>query len=165
MDIEFQDTSISEKAVFYKDSGHSFDALLFYGHEFSLIIFDIMLFSFVDLFAQDFLLAGIVTFFVGKVNHKHERSETLSYTSLNISDSDDGPSIRREIQLGQKDFDWQAVSYLESVRKYQRIWWRLVNDAMIWTNKLILYLYPNIVTFALYKLYTVFNVNFVTSIK
>lgn len=105
MDIEFQDTSISEKAVFYKDSGHSFDALLFYGHEFSLIIFDIMLFSFVDLFAQDFLLAGIVTFFVGKVNHKHERSETLSYTSLNISDSDDGPSIRREIQLGQKDFD------------------------------------------------------------
>ena len=67
MDIEFQDTSISEKAVFYKDSGHSFDALLFYGHEFSLIIFDIMLFSFVDLFAQDFLLAGIVTFFVGKV--------------------------------------------------------------------------------------------------
>ena len=70
MDIEFQDTSISEKAVFYKDSGHSFDALLFYGHEFSLIIFDIMLFSFVDLFAQDFLLAGIVTFFVGKVKSK-----------------------------------------------------------------------------------------------
>ena len=106
MDIEFQDTSISEKAVFYKDSGHSFDALLFYGHEFSLIIFDIMLFSFVDLFAQDFLLAGIVTFFVGKVNlKKHERSETLSYISLNISDSDDGSSIRREIQLGQKDFD------------------------------------------------------------
>ena len=67
MDIEFQDSSISEKAVFYKDSGHSFDALLFYGHEFSLIIFDIMIFSFVDLFARDFLLAGIVTFFVGKV--------------------------------------------------------------------------------------------------
>ena len=54
--------------VFFIDSGHSFDALLFYGHEFSLIIFDIMVFSFVDLFAEDFLLAGIVTFFVGKVN-------------------------------------------------------------------------------------------------
>ena len=76
MDIEFQDTSISEKAVFYKDSGHSFDALLFYGHEFSLIIFDIMLFSFVDLFAQDFLLAGIVTFFVGKVKLK-SRSQSF----------------------------------------------------------------------------------------
>lgn len=69
MDIEFQDTSVAEKAVFYKDSGHSFDAILFYGHEFSLVIFDIMVFSFVDLFAQDFLLAAIVTFFVGKVIH------------------------------------------------------------------------------------------------
>ena len=86
MDIEFQDTSISEKAVFYKDSGHSFDALLFYGHEFSLIIFDIMLFSFVDLFAQDFLLAGIVTFFVGKVkltNTSVDRAFTyISYFRL-----------------------------------------------------------------------------------
>jgi meckelin len=51
----------------FSDSGHSFDAILFYGHEFSLIIFDIMVFSFVDLFAEDFLLAAIVTFFVGKV--------------------------------------------------------------------------------------------------
>ena len=68
MDIEFQDTSISEKAIFFKDSGHSFDAVLFYGHEFSLVIFDIMVFSFVDLFAQDFLLAGIVTFLVAKVS-------------------------------------------------------------------------------------------------
>ena len=68
MDIEFHDNSISEKAIFYKDCGHSFDSLIFYGHEFTLIIFDIMVFSFVDLFAQDFLLAAIVTFFVGKVS-------------------------------------------------------------------------------------------------
>ena len=82
MDIEFQDTSISEKAVFYKDSGHSFDALLFYGHEFSLIIFDIMLFSFVDLFAQDFLLAGIVTFFVGKVKSKSKSQSFHLHSSF-----------------------------------------------------------------------------------
>jgi meckelin len=58
------------KILFFviSDSGHSFDAVLLYGHEFSLIIFDIMVFSFVDLFAQDFLLAAIVTYFVGKVN-------------------------------------------------------------------------------------------------
>ena len=66
--FKFQDTSITDKAIFYKDSGHSFDALLFYGHEFTLLTFDIMIFSFVDLFVQNFLLAGIVTYFVGKVN-------------------------------------------------------------------------------------------------
>lgn len=53
--------------TYLSDSGHSFDAILFYGHEFTLIIFDIMVFSFVDLFTQDFLVAAIVTYFVGKV--------------------------------------------------------------------------------------------------
>ena len=71
MDIEFQDTSVTDKAIFYKDSGHSFDALLFYGHELTLITFDIMVFSFVDLFVQNFLLAAIVTYFVGKVLLKY----------------------------------------------------------------------------------------------
>ena len=41
--------------------------MLLYGHEFSLTVFDMMIFIFVDLFAQDFLLAGIVTYFVGEV--------------------------------------------------------------------------------------------------
>ena len=68
--FKFQDTSITDKAIFYKDSGHSFDALLFYGHEFTLLTFDIMIFSFVDLFVQNFLLAGIVTYFVGKVSNQ-----------------------------------------------------------------------------------------------
>ena len=78
MDIEFHDNSISEKAIFYKDCGHSFDSLIFYGHEFTLIIFDIMVFSFVDLFAQDFLLAAIVTFFVGKVSDPNRYWTILS---------------------------------------------------------------------------------------
>ena len=68
--FKLQDTSITDKAIFYKDSGHSFDALLFYGHEFTLLTFDIMIFSFVDLFVQNFLLAGIVTYFVGKVSNQ-----------------------------------------------------------------------------------------------
>ena len=42
--------------------------MLLYGHEFSLTVFDMMVFVFVDLFAQDFLLAGIVTYFVAEVN-------------------------------------------------------------------------------------------------
>ena len=49
------------------DKGHSFDALLLYGHEFSLTIFDILVFSFVDLMVQDYLVAAIIAYFVGKV--------------------------------------------------------------------------------------------------
>ena len=67
LDVEFQDATITEKAVFYSDSGHSFDAVLLYGHEFALTMFDMMVFLFVDLFAEDFLLAGIITFVVGEV--------------------------------------------------------------------------------------------------
>ena len=52
------------------DTGHSFDALLLYGHEFSLTIFDVLMFSFVDLLVQDYLVAAIVTYFVGKVCFK-----------------------------------------------------------------------------------------------
>ncbi|XP_059083812.1 meckelin-like [Tigriopus californicus] len=66
LDVEFQDVNITEKAIFYADSGHSFDAVLFYGNEFSLLTFDMMVFIFVDLFAEDFVLAGVVTFFAAE---------------------------------------------------------------------------------------------------
>ena len=36
-----------------------------------------MVFSFVDLFAEDFLLAAIVTFFVGKVNSSNDIIESV----------------------------------------------------------------------------------------
>lgn len=41
--------------------------MLLYGHEFALTMFDLMVFLFVDLFAQDFLLAGTITFLVGEL--------------------------------------------------------------------------------------------------
>ena len=55
----------------FADTGHSFDALLLYGHEFSLTIFDVLVFSFVDLLVQDYLIAAIITFFVGKVTTRY----------------------------------------------------------------------------------------------
>ena len=51
VDIEFSENS-SDKAVFYTDKGHSFDALLLYGHEFTLTVWEVLVMSFVDLFAQ-----------------------------------------------------------------------------------------------------------------
>ncbi|KAK6624732.1 hypothetical protein RUM44_011592 [Polyplax serrata] len=57
--IEFADAA--EKGVFYSDNGHSFDNVLFYGNEFTLLTFDILLFSFVIVQVEDYLVAGMVT--------------------------------------------------------------------------------------------------------
>lgn len=50
----------------FTDNGHSFDNVLFYGNEFTLMTFDIMLFCFVEALSQDYLVAGIVT---AAINH------------------------------------------------------------------------------------------------
>ncbi|KAK7114529.1 meckelin-like [Littorina saxatilis] len=62
MDTEFFDAA--DKGIFYKDNGHSFDQVLFYGHEISLILFDTLLFCIVDLIGQNYLLDGIVVFLI-----------------------------------------------------------------------------------------------------
>ncbi|KAJ9575177.1 hypothetical protein L9F63_025870, partial [Diploptera punctata] len=65
LDIEF--TEIFEKGILYSDSGHSFDNVLFYGNEFTLVTFDIILFSFVEILFHDFLLAAVVTAFCAQI--------------------------------------------------------------------------------------------------
>ena len=67
LDIEFQESLAAEKAVFYTDNGHSFDSVLLYGHEFSLTIFEVLVFSFTDLFAADYLISALVTYLVSKL--------------------------------------------------------------------------------------------------
>ena len=66
LDIEFQDAVAGDKAVFYTDNGHSFDSVLLYGNEFSLTIFEVLVFAFTDLFASDFLISALVTYLVSK---------------------------------------------------------------------------------------------------
>ncbi|PSN51036.1 hypothetical protein C0J52_15421 [Blattella germanica] len=65
LDIEF--TEIFDKGVLYADTGHSFDNVLFYGNEFTLATFDIILFCFVEVLFHDFLLAAVVTAFCAKI--------------------------------------------------------------------------------------------------
>ncbi|XP_014675060.1 PREDICTED: meckelin-like [Priapulus caudatus] len=62
LDVELYDTF--DTGVFFTDSGHSFDKVLLYGNELKLLVFDVMLFTIVDLAAHDFLLAGIICYFV-----------------------------------------------------------------------------------------------------
>ncbi|XP_053875153.1 meckelin isoform X1 [Malaclemys terrapin pileata] len=51
-----------EKSIFYNDEGHSFSDVLFYGNEATLLIFDILFFSVVDLASQSFILAAVLTY-------------------------------------------------------------------------------------------------------
>lgn len=60
MDAEFVETLGT--SIFYNDNGHSFDQVLFYGHEMTLLVFEILLFNVVDLIWQNFVLDGVVTF-------------------------------------------------------------------------------------------------------
>lgn len=51
-----------DKSIFYNDEGHSFSDVLYYGNETTLLIFDILFFSVVDLASQSFVLAAILTY-------------------------------------------------------------------------------------------------------
>uniref|UniRef100_A0A8B9MMK9 Transmembrane protein 67 n=1 Tax=Accipiter nisus TaxID=211598 RepID=A0A8B9MMK9_9AVES len=57
-----------EKSIFYNDEGHSFSDVLYYGNETTLLIFDILFFSIVDLASQSFVLAAILTYLQQEVN-------------------------------------------------------------------------------------------------
>ncbi|XP_066909091.1 meckelin, partial [Halyomorpha halys] len=59
LDIELCD--VKNNGTLYNDNGHSFDNVLYYGNEFRLFTFDLVLFSFVEILSQDFLLAAVIT--------------------------------------------------------------------------------------------------------
>ena len=50
------------------DNGHSFDAVLFFGNELTLLTFDILVFSIIDLASGNFVLAGVLTYGISAVS-------------------------------------------------------------------------------------------------
>ena len=46
----------------------SFTSVIFYGNEWSLLLFDVLLFAIVDLVSQNFVLAAIITYIIGWVS-------------------------------------------------------------------------------------------------
>ncbi|CDQ88111.1 unnamed protein product [Oncorhynchus mykiss] len=52
----------SEICLYSTDESHSFSDVLFYGNEATLLIFDTLFFCVVDLGAQSFILAGVLTY-------------------------------------------------------------------------------------------------------
>ncbi|XP_005381854.1 PREDICTED: meckelin [Chinchilla lanigera] len=51
-----------EKSIFYNDESYSFSSVLYYGNEATLLIFDLLFFSVVDLACQNFVLAAFLTY-------------------------------------------------------------------------------------------------------
>ena len=66
LNMELKELPPLDKAVFYNDDGRSFNSILFYGNEWTLMLFDLLMFAFVDSLAQDFVLAGVITYLVTK---------------------------------------------------------------------------------------------------
>ena len=58
------DHLISDKGSF------AFTSVIFYGNEWSLLLFDMLLFAIVDLIAQNYVLAAIITYIIGWVSNK-----------------------------------------------------------------------------------------------
>ncbi|XP_065896707.1 meckelin-like isoform X2 [Dysidea avara] len=55
-----------DRCLLYTDKGSfSFTSIIFYGNEWSLLLFDILLFAIVDLVGQNYVLAAIVTYIIG----------------------------------------------------------------------------------------------------
>lgn len=54
--------------LFLADEGHSFSDVLYYGNEATLLIFDMLFFSVVDLASQSFVLAATLTYVQQEVN-------------------------------------------------------------------------------------------------
>lgn len=65
--MELKEIPPPDKAIFYNDDGRSFNSVLFYGNEWTLMFFDLLVFAFVDSFSQNFVLAGIITYLAMKI--------------------------------------------------------------------------------------------------
>jgi len=66
LDAEFDERR--DQGYFYNDNGLSFERVLMSGSETSLIIFELMLFIFIDVICWDYILAAIITFITSRVS-------------------------------------------------------------------------------------------------
>ncbi|GFR21022.1 hypothetical protein TNCT_281801, partial [Trichonephila clavata] len=72
LDIECYE--VADRGYFYNDDGRSFSSVLFYGNESILLLFDVLLFSVIDIASSDYVLSMILTFVVAKAIQGLRRS-------------------------------------------------------------------------------------------
>lgn len=57
-----------DRGIFYMDSGHSFDKVLFYGHEWTFFLFELMNFIFIVMLTGNYLVACLTVAIVNRVS-------------------------------------------------------------------------------------------------
>ena len=50
------------------DDGHSFDQVLFYGNEMTLLLFDMLTFCIADYICMNYIVAGVITYLLSEVS-------------------------------------------------------------------------------------------------
>eukprot|EP00057_Strongylocentrotus_purpuratus_P027643 XP_011682117.1 PREDICTED: meckelin [Strongylocentrotus purpuratus] len=65
LDMEFYDPT--DKGFFFNDDGHAFQKAIFYGHEVTLLVFELLLFCIVDLIFTNYVLAGAITYITSMI--------------------------------------------------------------------------------------------------
>ena len=53
----------------FADDGHSFDQVLFYGNEMTLLLFDMLTFCIVDYIFMNYVVAGVITYLLSEVGY------------------------------------------------------------------------------------------------
>ena len=66
LSMELKDLPPPDRAIFYNDNGRSFNKVLFYGNEWTLMLFELLVFAAVDLISEDFVLGGVLTYIISK---------------------------------------------------------------------------------------------------
>ena len=61
LDMELQ--APLDKGIFFNDDSKSFTTALLYGVEWSLLLFDLLLFAVIDMAATNYILAAVITYF------------------------------------------------------------------------------------------------------
>lgn len=65
--MELKDFFFLDKVIFYNDDGRLFNSILFYGNEWILMFFDLLIFVVMDLIYFDYVFVGIMLYVFSKV--------------------------------------------------------------------------------------------------
>lgn len=65
--MELKDFFFLDKVIFYNDDGCLFNLILFYGNEWILMFYDLLIFVVMDLIYFDYVFVGIMLYVFSKV--------------------------------------------------------------------------------------------------
>lgn len=64
--MELKEVFFLDKVIFYNDDGRLFNLIFFYGNEWILMFFDLLVFVVMDLIYLNFVFVGVMVYFFSK---------------------------------------------------------------------------------------------------